>query len=69
VTDFLASLREMFAQELTGLLESAESRDPLPPLSEPQGNGRAFDKFKAIYDELSATDAVLDDNANIDVEA
>ena len=69
VTDFLAGLRDMFAQELTGLLESAESRDQLPPLSEPQGNGRAFDKFKAIYDELSATDAVLDDNANIDVEA
>jgi len=67
--DFLASLREMFAQELTALLESAESRDILPPLSEPHGNGRAYDKFKAIYDEMNAADKVAEDDTNINVEA
>ena len=67
--DFLASLREMFAQELTALLESAESRDILPPLSEPQGNGRAYDKFKAIYDAMNAADPVAEDDTNINVEA
>jgi hypothetical protein len=67
--DFLASLREMFAQELTTLLESAESRDILPPLSEPHGNGRAYDKFKAIYDEMNAADPVAEDDTNINVQA
>jgi hypothetical protein len=68
VTEFLASLRDMFAQALGTLLESAETRDILPPLSEPRGNGQAFDKFKAIYDELNAVDANIDD-PGIDVEA
>lgn len=69
VAEFLASLRDMFAQELVTLLESAETRDILPPLSEPRGNGRAFDKFKAIYEDMTAIEAVAEDNTNIDVEA
>jgi len=68
VTEFLASLREMFSQELGRLLESAETRDILPELSEPRGNGQAFDKFKAIYDELNAVDADTKDPI-INVEA
>lgn len=68
-TEFLASLREMFAQELAALLETAEPRDILPPLSGPHGNGRAYDKFKVIYDEMNAADPSAEDNTNIDVEA
>ncbi|MDH3977991.1 MAG: hypothetical protein OEU86_05695 [Gammaproteobacteria bacterium] len=68
VTAFLEGLSDMFTQELAGLLESAERQDILPPLNEPAGNGKAFDKFKALYEGLSASDSAMDDSPQIDVQ-
>ena len=50
-------------------VESAENMEIMPPLSEPHGNGRAYDKFQAIYDDMNAGDAAAEDNTNINVEA
>ena len=39
-------------------IESAfESADPLPELSEPSGNGGAYDKFLAILNDLEGAGA------------
>jgi hypothetical protein len=51
---FIANLEAAFAtamDELTGALSSVSA---LPPLSEPEGNGAAYDKFLAIYNEMQA---------------
>jgi hypothetical protein len=50
----LDSLAQFFADELAKLLSSVGSASQLPPLaSEPTGNGKAYDKFVAIYNELT----------------
>lgn len=49
----LAAIREAFDDALAGLFESSNTSAHLPPLSsEPSGNGRAYAKFLAIYNEL-----------------
>ena len=53
---FVDALREAFAQTLedfTAALQAAAN--PLPPLSEPNGNGVAYEKFLAILESLSET--------------
>lgn len=53
--DPFSGLREtlsgLFDQTLSSLRESLEGLK-LPPLSEPEGNGRAYEKFLATYNEL-----------------
>jgi len=50
----LDSLAQLFADELAKLLSSVGGASQLPPLaSEPTGNGKAYDKFVAIYNELT----------------
>lgn len=53
-TDLFAGLREtlrgIFEKTITSLQDSVDAL-ALPPLSEPHGNGRAFEKFLAIYNE------------------
>lgn len=55
VADPFSGLREtltgLFNQSLSSLQESLDAL-ALPPLSEPQGNGRAYEKFLATYNEL-----------------
>lgn len=47
-------LVHFFASELTRLLGLIGDASQLPPLtSEPSGNGKAYDKFVAIYNELT----------------
>lgn len=46
---FFSQLAESFH---TRLEEPVSDIDPLPALSEPGGNGRAYDKFLAIYNDL-----------------
>jgi len=47
------SLTQTFEAALSRLLESADTASSLPPLSSPpSGQGRAYDKFLAIYEGL-----------------
>lgn len=48
----LATLRETFNEALSALLHSIQSAAQLPDPSPPNGNGVAYDKFLAIYNEL-----------------
>lgn len=59
--DYLAELTAIFEVTLASLLETATGAGALPPLSEPKGNGVAYNKFVAIYAELqgSAEDPAL----------
>ena len=54
-SDPFSGLREtltgLFDQSLSSLQDSLDALK-LPPLSEPQGNGRAYEKFLATYNEL-----------------
>jgi hypothetical protein len=50
--DFLASLSAEFAAALTDFTESLRTAGALPELSEPKGNGAAYDKFLATYNDL-----------------
>jgi len=49
---FIESLTSSFTTALDGLINSLNEVNALPELSEPNGNGVAFDKFLAIYNEL-----------------
>ena len=55
VNDIFAGLREslsgIFEEALAGLQESI-SELALPPLSEPNGNGRAYERFLAAYNDI-----------------
>jgi hypothetical protein len=52
LTDFLEQLEAVFAEALGQLRSAIEGAAILPPLSEPSGNGGAYAKFLAIYNEL-----------------
>ena len=52
--DYLAELTAAFQTSLDALLDTA-SESILPPISEPNGNGKAFDKFMAIYEGLQSS--------------
>ena len=51
---FLADLTITFNNELDNLKASLLSINLLPEITEPNGNGRAFDKFLTIYNDLKA---------------
>lgn len=54
-TDLFATLRETLStlfEDALGTLEESADALALPPLSDPSGNGAAFDKFLEIYNEL-----------------
>lgn len=44
-----------FTESLASLKEAAVAGQELPPLTAPQGNGKAYAKFLEIYREMSAT--------------
>ncbi len=50
--DFISNLRTTFAESLIELTNALNDSKILPDLSEPNGNGKAFDKFLAIYNNL-----------------
>ena len=56
----LAELTDAFDQALSSLIESVESSLYLPDPSPAPGNGAAYDKFLAIYENLGAGDSQLD---------
>ncbi len=49
VQDAYAVLREALADLMDDLRQSVADSQALPPLSQPQGNGRAYAKFLAVY--------------------
>ena len=49
---FIESLTTSFTTSLDELINALNDVNALPELSEPNGNGVAFDKFLAIYNEL-----------------
>lgn len=64
--DAIAALRESFDEALAALsdsINSIESDTQLPELSEPNGNGVAFDKFLSIYNQLLGGEPNVDDVA------
>lgn len=52
--DYLTELTAAFDAALAGLLDTATAAGALPPVSEPSGNGVAYAKFLAIYNDLQA---------------
>lgn len=59
---FLADLTATFETELALLETILSDTKVLPELSEPNGNGRAYDKFLTIYNEMK--DSINTDNQN-----
>jgi hypothetical protein len=51
---FWAALQELFTAELDNLNSQLSSISVLPELSEPSGNGKAYDKFLNIYNSMNS---------------
>jgi len=49
---FIDNLQSSFSDAMDDLTTAVSAVSVLPPLSEPSGNGRAYDKFLAIYNEM-----------------
>jgi len=50
--DFIAQLTESFTAALAEMETGLDNISVLPPLSESSGNGKAYDKFVALYNDL-----------------
>jgi hypothetical protein len=50
---FIESLRATFAAGMQGLTDAISGVSILPPLSEPEGKGGAYEKFLAIYNQMN----------------
>ncbi|MCJ7615519.1 MAG: hypothetical protein MUO43_03170 [Desulfobacterales bacterium] len=55
--NFIKKLRITFAESLNELTTALNNTKILPDLSEPNGNGKAYDKFVTIYNNLQGIDA------------
>jgi hypothetical protein len=68
---FIESLTSSFETELGTLMDGLSQSSVLPELSEPEGNGRAYDKFLQIYNQMqdiSSTDENSAESTYLDVE-
>ena len=59
----IANLEVSFAAAMDELISALEGVSVLPPLAEPNGNGRAYDKFLAVYNELWGVEPAGEDLA------
>ncbi len=69
---FVENLTSSFETALDTLMNELRQSSVLPELSEPEGNGRAYDKFLQIYNQMqgiSSTDESLAESTYLDVEA
>jgi hypothetical protein len=69
---FIESLTSSFETALDTLMNELRQSSVLPELSEPEGNGRAYDKFLQIYNQMqgiSSTDENSAESTYLDVEA
>jgi len=55
--DSIQNLKTTFAEFIDELTNALTDIKTLPDLSEPNGNGKAFDKFLSIYNNLQGVDA------------
>jgi hypothetical protein len=53
---FIENLQSTYLAEMENLDDALSAVSTLPPLSEPSGNGVAYDKFLAIYTQLWGID-------------
>jgi len=53
---FIENLRTTFAAGMQELTEAISGVSILPPLSEPEGKGGAYDKFLAIYNQMNGVE-------------
>jgi hypothetical protein len=68
---FIESLTSSFETALDTLMDGLSQSSVLPELSEPEGNGRAYDKFLQIYNQMqdiSSTDENSAESTYLDVE-
>ncbi len=61
--DAIASLVDAFNEALASLLASVDSATRLPDPTPPRGNGVAYDKFLAIYNELRGATGTVEETA------
>jgi hypothetical protein len=61
--ELIAVLVESFEQSLASLITDIADARALAEPSPPHGNGVAFDKFLAIYNELRGVSGTVDDIA------
>lgn len=59
--DAIASLQDAFSQALTDLLASFDSLGLLSDPSQPTGNGLAYDRFLAEYNQLRGLPTIVDE--------
>ena len=52
VDEFISSMSQIFDDAMTQFSEGINNTNFLPPLTEPSGNGKAYDKFMAIYNDV-----------------
>jgi len=60
---FIDNLKSSFSGAMDDLTTAVSAANVLPPLSEPNGNGVAYDKFLAIYNEMRGIMPVTLDSA------
>ena len=68
----LGEIEAAFAAAIAELKEALDAIQTLPELSEPSGNGEAYDKFLAVYNEMWGIAADRDNTAstgNVDMTA
>ena len=66
---FIAKLIASFESEMAALIASLEETSILPELSEPNGNGTAYDKFLKMYNELQEPATDTTEATKIDIES
>ncbi len=59
--DPLADLISAFSEALASFMQSISTSSQLPELSEPSGNGVAYDKFLALYNEMLGGSTQVDE--------
>lgn len=67
VSDFVIELNSVFLIELDELTQSLSEFEILPELSEPNGNGSAYEKFLALYNKLWGSDESNHESPILDI--
>lgn len=66
VSDLISELRAIVSTGMDDLTQALTGVNILPELSGPNGNGVAYEKFLAIYNEMNASPEPVDTASNID---
>ncbi len=66
---FISGLIASFESEMEALIASLNDISILPELSEPEGNGTAYDKFLSMYNELQEPAPSTTETTKIDIES